>query len=468
MARHFYTSLALALITTGCAVGPDYVKPKDIVPVTTYSESSPWKQIAPKDTLPKEGWWLIYHDTTLNNLEKEVVENNSNLKAAYQRFLQARSIARANASNLGPSFVIQSSGGQVNYSGNRQTQPHSTALPYNTNTYDLPLDLNYELDLFGRVRRSVESTKALAEASEASYRNILLSIEAEAAQDYYTLRSLETQRHLLQAAVEGRKEELSLVQLRKKEGASNELEVYQARTQLDTALSALLSTQQHIASLRHALATLTGKTNDAFALEITEITELPPVIPIGLPSDLLERRPDVAQAEKQLAFTSAQIGVAKAAFYPNIKLTAAAGFNSTSLSTLLNSSSKEGFILPFITLPIFTEGLNKANYEHAKEAYAEALSNYKQSLLSALEDVENGLSDLRYLNEQVMISRDNVDASKNASNLSLLRYKQGVANYFEVVDSDRTSLQAEVSDSQLIAQYYIAHIHLIKALGGGW
>lgn len=468
MARYFYTSLVLALISTGCAVGPDYVAPKKIVSVSAYSESSPWKEIAPKDILPKEGWWLIYHDNVLNSLEKDVVDNNSNLKAAYERLIQARLTARASASYLGPSLAIQSSGGQINYSGNRQAQPHSTALPYNTNTYDLPLDLNYEIDLFGRLRRSVESARALAEASEASYRNILLSIEAEVAQDYYTLRSLETQRLLLQAAVDGRKEELTLVQLRKKEGASNELEVYQARTQLDTALTALLSTQQRIATLRHALVTLTGKTQDSFSIEITAISEIPPVIPIGLPSDLLERRPDIAQAERQLASASAQIGVAKAAFFPNIKLTAAAGFNSTSLSTLLNNSSKEGFVLPFISLPIFTEGLNKANYEHAKEAYNEALANYKQSLLAGLEDVENGLSDLRYLNEQITISHDFVDASKHAANLSLLRYKQGVATYFEVVDSERTSLQAEVSDSQLLAQCYLAHIHLIKALGGGW
>jgi len=220
--------------------------------------------------------------------------------------------------------------------------------------------------------------------------------------------------------------------------------------------------------LRHALATLIGKTPEAFTIVINPITDQPPAIPLGLPSDLLERRPDIAQVERQLAAASAQIGVAKAAFYPNIKLTAAAGFNSTSLSTLLNNSSKEGFVIPFITLPIFTEGLNKANYEHAKEAYNEALDNYKQSLLMALQDVENSLSDLRFINDQITISHDFVDASQKAANLSLLRYKQGVSNYFEVVDSDRTNLQAQVSDSQLIAQCYIAHIHLIKALGGGW
>jgi multidrug efflux system outer membrane protein len=468
MARNFYTSLALALITTGCAVGPDYIKPTNVVSVTTYSETSPWKEITPKDNLPKEGWWLIYQDTTLNSLEKEAVENNSNLKAAYERVLQARLIARASASILGPSLAIQSSGGQTNYSGNRQNQPHSTVLPYYTNSFDLPLDLNYEIDLFGSARRSVETSRALVGATEATYRNILLSIEAEVAQDYYSLRSLESQRQLLQTAVTGRKEELNLVQIRKKEGASNELEVYQARSQLDTALTSLLITQQQAATLRHALATLIGKTPEAFTIVINPITDQPPAIPLGLPSDLLERRPDIAQVERQLAAASAQIGVAKAAFYPNIKLTAAAGFNSTSLSTLLNNSSKEGFVIPFITLPIFTEGLNKANYEHAKEAYNEALDNYKQSLLMALQDVENSLSDLRFINDQITISHDFVDASQKAANLSLLRYKQGVSNYFEVVDSDRTNLQAQVSDSQLIAQCYIAHIHLIKALGGGW
>ncbi len=467
MSRYLYTSLVIVLLSAGCAVGPDYVKPT-LVTVLSYSEKNPWKVVAPKDNLPKEGWWLVFNDTTLNQLEKQAVASNASLEAAYARLMQARAIARVSAANLGPSLSIQSSGGKTSYSANRQVPPKSTAYSYTTNSYDLPLDFSYEVDLFGKVRRSVESSQALAEATEASYNNFLLSLEAEVAENYYSLRSYETEKKLLQSAVEDRRQELNLIEIRKEGGASTDLELYQARIQLDTALAAQITLNQHSAILRHALATLVNKTADSFTIEIAPLTQEPPAIPVGLSSELIERRPDLAQAERQLASASAQIGVAKAAFFPAIKLTASAGYNSVAFSNLLKNSSQESSLIPFISLPVFNEGQNRANYESSKQAYNEARASYKQKLLTAFEDVENSLSDIRYLSEQSSILRDSVDASRKAAELSLLRYKEGVANYFEVVDADRTTLQNQMTDTQLEGQRFIASIHLIKALGGGW
>jgi len=251
-------------------------------------------------------------------------------------------------------------------------------------------------------------------------------------------------------------------------GASDNLDVYRAESELASVQSAVLAADQRIAELRHAMAVLCGHAPEDFALAASPLESDPPPIPPGVPSELLERRPDVSEAERNLAAANAQIGVAKAAFFPSIGLTASAGVNSTAFDTLLHGTSREWAFAPFASLPLFQGGRNLANYERSKAAYEEAVAIYREQVLAAFRDVEDGLSDLRYLAEQGTVVGEGAAASRRAADLSLLRYQQGVADFFEVIDAERTALDNEIEAAQLRGQRFAASIFLVKALGGGW
>ena len=460
------SSLAAALLA-GCAVGPDYRQP-EVKTSADYREAGPWKVAAPKDTLPKADWWKIFQDPALDRLETLAAAASPTLKAALARVDQARAVARISRADFFPVLSANLDPSRTLYSANREEQPGSTVPMYTTNSIDLPLDLGYEIDLFGRNRRAYESARAQAQAQAADYRSVLLSLQGELAQDYFTIRSLMTERALLIGTVEGRRQELDLVRKRQAGGASDQLDVYRAQTELATVESSALAVDQRIAELRHALAALAGQMPEEFTLEATPLASDPPAVPVGLPSELLERRPDVAAAERGLAAANAQIGVAKAAFFPSIGLTAYGGFNSTAFDTLLHASSKEWSVAPFVSIPLFQGGSNLANYQRSKAAYEESVALYRQQVLVAFRDVEDGLSDLRYLAGQSTIIDQAADAAHKAADLSLLRYKQGVADYFEVIDAERTMLETEIQSTQLRGQRFLGSILLVKALGGGW
>jgi outer membrane protein, multidrug efflux system len=465
--RRAVCALAL-LIVAGCAVGPDYKKPDTATPAA-FSETGPWKVATPKDALPKGAWWKIFHDSTLDALEDQSLHASPTLQSAVARRDEAFAIAGISRADFFPQISLDPSATRARFSGQRQTQIPATRDSYTANSINVPLDLSYELDLWGRVRRSNESARALAEASDAAYQNVLLGVEGDVAQAYFTLRSLAVERTLVTRSIATRRDALDLVNKRFNGGASDKLDVLQAETELASAESDLLVLDQQRTALRHALAVLTGQLPGQFVLnEDASWNATVPALPVGLPSELLERRPDVATAERTLAAFNAQIGIAKAAFFPSIHLIGSAGYNSDELSSLLNWDSRQWSLGPFVSLPIFQGGRNVANYDRAKAAYEEAVGNYRQSVLVAFRDVEDSLSSLRYYDDQAAVLSRAVSSSRDAANLSTIRYKAGLVSYLEVVDAERTALANERIAEELNARRFTVSVLLVKAFGGGW
>ena len=469
MNRPLLPAALVLLALAGCAVGPDYQRPATAAPAA-FTESGPWKAAAPKDTLPKGAWWGVFHDPALDSLEQQATAASPTVQAAIARRDQARAVAGLSRADYFPQLALDPSASRARYSGNRQTQVPATRAAYVTNSFNLPLDLSYELDLWGRVRRSNESARAVAEASDAAYHTVLLGVQADVASNYFVLRSLATEYALVARSIATRQEALDLVNKRYSGGASGRLDVLRAETELATAQSDALALDQRRTALQHALAVLCGQLPEAFQFPAATATaELTlPALPVGLPSELLERRPDVAAAERTLVAVNAQIGVAKAAFFPAIRLIGSAGYNSSELDSLLNSDSRQWSLGPSISLPIFQGGRNTANYERAQAAYTEAVATYRSRVLVAFQEVEDGLSGLRYLDEQSTVITRAVSSSREAAQLSTVRYKAGLVSYLEVVDAERTALQNERTASQLNAQRFVASVLLVKALGGGW
>ena len=405
--------LLAALGLGACAVGPDYKAPAPQAPAS-FTELGPWKPAAPKDALPKGEWWKAFGDPGLNALEAQALAASPTLKAALARFDQALAAARISRSALLPSVSANGSLNREHYSGNRQAEFPATRFAYVSNSFDLPLDLTYEVDIFGRARRSLESATAAAQAQGAVYQNVMLTLEAGVAENYFLLRSLYTQRDYLRQNVVLLTDALDLVQKLRAGGANSDLDLYEAQAQLATVQSTALQTDQRIANGLHALAVLVGSQPETFSLEPAGLDLAPPAIPVGLPSELLERRPDVAAAERTLAAANAQIGVAKAAFFPSVSLTAFAGVNSNDLNTLLRGSSKEWAVAPAFSLPVFKAGALKAAYDQARDLYEQALESYHAQVLTAFQEVEDGLSDARYLGGEEEALQRAVDASQGA------------------------------------------------------
>lgn len=470
-ARAQRTSLLAAaaalILASGCAVGPDYERPKAEAP-QSFSEAGPWKVAEPKDSLPREGWWRVFRDPVLDSLEARAVGASPTLASALARYDQALAAARVSAASLYPTVSVQASDNRQLYPRNRQSEYPSTTFGYTSNSFNLPLVLDYEVDVFGQARRALESARASAQAQGALYQNVLLKLESGVAQNYFTLRSLVTQRALLRENVVLLRDALDLVLKLRRGGANSDLDVYQAQAQLATVEAGELAAEQAIAEQTHALAVLVGERPEGFAIEERPLDAQVPAIPVGLPSDLLERRPDVAAAERALAGANARIGVAKAAFFPSIGLTALAGANSSALNNLLSGNSAQWAVAPFVSLPLFTGGANVANYRAAQAAYRGALADYRGQVLAAFQQVEDGLSDLRLLEGQTQALERAAAASGSASSLSLVRYKAGLVSYIEVIDSQRTQLQSELSLAQARASRLSATVLLVRALGGGW
>ncbi len=459
--------VAALIALSGCAVGPEYTPPRDPAPAA-YSEAGPWKEPAPRDTLPKDGWWKIFQDPVLDGLEARARAASPTLKAALARYDQALAAARIDRAQLSPSLSVAPSAFRERFSGNRQSPTPSSRFEYTTNSFDLPLQLSYEIDLFGSLRRALESATASAEAQGAAYQGVLLVLQAGVAQDYFALRSLVAERQLLRENVALLSDALDLVRKLRRGGANSDLDLYQAEAEMETVRAGELASERSISRAEHSLAVLVGESPEGFRVEDGPLAEAAPAVPVGLPSDLLERRPDIAQAERLLAAASARIGVAKAAFFPSIGLTAIGGVNSNDLNTLLTAGSREWAVAPFATLPLFRGGANLAGYREARAAYDEALATYRTQVLTGLQEVEDGLSDLRLLGGQADALKAAVAAAQGAVRLSTVRYKAGLVSYIEVIDSQRTLLASEVALTQARADRLTATVFLIRALGGGW
>ena len=464
-------ALALAALASGCAVGPNYHQPATAVPATYKSTNDlgAWKEAQPLDNVPKGAWWEVFGDETLNALQRRAEANNEDLKAAVARVEQARATARVARSELLPTLDANPSWIRQRYSPNQIPNFGDVT----ANTFRAPLDLSYEIDLWGRVRRGFESARADAQASLASFHGVLLALHADVAQNYFALRALDAELATVTGTVNLRKEQVQLVRSRFEGGIGNELDVARAETELASTEAEAASLAKRRAELENALAILVGEIPATFQLaasgaDAPQWNPPPPAIPAGLPADLLERRPDVAEAERQLAAANARIGVAKAGFFPVVRLTGSGGYVSGDIDSLFNWESRVWSLGPSLSLPIFAGGRNVANYSRSKSAYDESVARYRQQILVAFGDVENSLAGIHHLGEQFAAQNRAVTNARRAVELAGDRYRAGIVSYLEVVDANREALQAERGRAQLAGQRLAASVQLIKALGGGW
>ena len=461
--------LALALLAgLACTVGPGYKRPTAQVPETWKGEG-PWQTAAPKDAIPKGAWWQLFHDAELDRLEQELLQANQSLDAARDRLSQARSQARIASSAYFPTLSANPSGLRERLSGNRPLTGSTVPLtPVTQNDFIVPFSVSYELDLFGRVRRTLEAANASLQGSAADLENVRLVLTAELAADYFNLRELDREAGVVRQSVEIQQRGLDLVNHRHEGGVANGLEVAQQAALLDSTATQLQLVLQQRAQYEHAIAVLTGKSASAFSLAETPFDAAPPAIPAGVPSEILERRPDVATSERQMAFENAQVGIAMTAFYPHITLSGSGGWESRDIATLMSAPSALWSLGGDLLQPIFNGGRNRANLAASRAAYDESVANYRESVLVAFQQVEDGLSGLALLNQAAKTQQAAVADSRRALNLANDRYVGGVTTYLDVITAQSTLLSNERLATQLLGQQMVTSVYLVKALGGAW
>jgi len=455
-----------ALLLGGCMVGPDYTKPS--VPMTSiYKEADGWKVAQPGDHLPRGQWWVILGDPELHALEEQVAAANQNLKIAEARLREARALVRFNRAALFPTISAGVGISSIRDSANR---PFLTPNVNTGSSGDLlfSLDMSYEIDLWGRVRRTVAAARNEAQATAADLETARLSLQAELAMDYFELRAADAQKQLLDATVKAFEAALRLTTNRFQGGAAPKSDVAQAQTQLDTTLAQATDVTVQRAQLEHAIATLIGKPPAAFSLSPRPLDTPPPDIPVGLPSQLLERRPDIAAAERRVAEANEQIGIAKAAYYPTLMLNASVGFEGSSFGNALNASSLLWAVGASITQTIFDGGRRRATSDAARAAYDATVAGYRQTTLTAFQQVEDNLAALRILEQEAQQQRRAVESAQLSLQLFTNRYRGGVDNYLQVITAQTVTLSNQRNEIDILRRRMDASVLLVKALGGGW
>ncbi len=451
-----------------CAVGPNYVRPSAAVP-PKFREVSGWKTARPADSRIRGPWWKIYNDPTLDRLEARVNVSNQNIIQAEAQFRQARALVMAARAAYFPTIGVG-----VSFS---RSSPSTTTVSgfggghiqrTESSDYSLPVSASWEPDFWGKVRRSVESNSANAQASAADLASAELSIQAELAQDYFQLRTLDAQKKLLDRTVSLYKDSLKLTTNRYNAGVVSEADVAQADTLLKTTEAQDIDLGVQRAQLEHAVAVLTGTPAPSFSIPPMPLTASPPEIPVGVPSELLERRPDIAAAERRVAAANAQIGVADAAYYPSITLSASGGFQSSSISTWLTWPSRFWSFGPSVGWTIFSGGLRHAQTAEAGAAYDASVAAYRETTLVAFQEVEDNLSALRILGQEAEVEDAAVKAAKKSTEITSNQYKAGVAAYLNVITAESAELGNEKSAIDISGRRLNASVLLIKALGGGW
>jgi multidrug efflux system outer membrane protein len=463
-----YALVCALVCTLGCTVGPGYKRPTAQVP-DAWKGAGPWQTAAPKDAIPKGAWWQIFHDAELDRLEQELLPANQSLGAAGDRLSQARALARVASSAYFPTLSADPNGQRQRISGNRPVLGSTNATaPVTQNVLTVPFSVSYELDLFGRVRRNLEAANASLEGSAADLENVRLVLTAELAADYFNLRELDREAGVVRQSVEIQQKGLDLVNHRHEGGVANGLEVAQQAALLDSTATQLSLVQQQRAQFEHAIAVLTGKSASAFSLAEAPFEAAPPAIPTGVPSEILERRPDVATSERQMAFENAQVGLAVAAFYPHITLSGSGGWESRDIATLVSAPSAFWSLGGDLLQPIFNGGRNRANLAASRAAYDESVANYREAVLVAFQQVEDGLSGLALLDQALKSQQTAVADSRRALDIANNRYVGGVTTYLDVITAQSTLLSNERLRTQLLGQQMTTSVFLVKALGGGW
>jgi len=456
-------------------VGPRYVKPTAPTapgfkeqPPESFKESDGWKTAQPGDQALRGKWWEIFGDPQLNALEEEVTVSNQDLKVAEARFRQARAMIRFNRSAEFPTISTSPSVVNERDSANQAYFPQSLA-NNGTGSFTLPLDLSYEVDLWGRVRRTVSASREEAQASAADLQTASLSLHAELAVDYFELRSADVQEQLLNDTVKAYTDALQLTQNRFDGGAAPKSDVAQAQTQLDGARVQDTDIIVTRAQYEHAIATLIGKPPAQFSITPAPKTALQlPVIPVGLPASLLERRPDIAAGERRVAEANDQIGIARAAFFPSLVLGAEGGFAGTSITNWFNWPSRMWAVGPQMSQTIFDAGRRRAVSEGATANYDGTVASYRQTTLAAFQEVEDNLAALRILEKEAQQQREATTSAEDSLQLFTNRYEGGVDNYLQVITAQTVLLANQRNDIDIERRRMDASVLLVKAVGGGW
>lgn len=471
------TRAALALASIGlvsiglgaCSFAPAYHKPDLTLPIA-YKEAvaGPWVRATPADNvLQRGGWWKAYGDPLLDRLEYQIDTSNPTLAEAVARYDQARAVVGEASSALFPNIAATASPSTNRQSNERPTRtPGSAQNQYDANS--LYLASNYEIDFWGRIRNLVAEGKALAQASAADLATVRLSLETELADDYIQLRALDAQTAVLNDSVQDYQRALRLTQDRYEGGASTKLDVTRAQTQLDSTQAQAEDVAGQRAAYEHAVATLAGQTASSLSIPPEPLHLIVPTIPTGAPSTLLQRRPDVSAAERRAAAANAQIGVARAAFFPVISLGALLGYQNAGQAGLLSAGNTFWTLGPSATLPLFDGGYRRAADAAAKAQFLQATAAYRAQVLQAFQDVEDNLALLNHLAKEDEEQTAAVAAATQTEDLALIRYRQGAVNYLEVVTAQEANLQAKQAALSVQARRLRASVGLINALGGGW
>jgi len=474
----FVFFVPVILFSLGCTVGPRYSRPSAPAPAPdAWKTEPPWEQAAPKDSIPKGAWWQIFHDPGLDDFERQLLAANQSLAAARDRLDQARSLARVATADYFPQLSTDPSALRQRGSGNRPLNGSEPALvngvpqpttPYTQSVYTVPFNLSYEVDLFGRVRRNVEAANASLQSSAADLQNVQLVLTAELAADYFSLRELDAEFQVVRESVGYQRKGLDLVNNRHQGGIASGLEVAQQAALLDSTLSQLALVQQSRAQYEHAIAVLVGKPASSLAVPVAPLQATPPPIPLGVPSDVLERRPDIAAAERQIAYQNAEVGIARTAFYPHITLSGAGGWQSREIAPLLNAPSLFWSIGADALEPLVEGGRNRANLAAARAAYEQSVANYRQAVLTAFQQAEDGISNLSTLAQALSTQAAAVEDARRALDIANNRYIGGVTSYLDVITAQTTLLTSQRLETQLLGQQMVSAVYLVKALGGGW
>jgi NodT family efflux transporter outer membrane factor (OMF) lipoprotein len=469
--QHALIALGMAVLLVSCTVGPKYAQPTvpsapaySEQPPSQFSESAGWKTAQPSDSLRKGKWWEIFNEPELNALEEQVEPANQTLKIADANYRQARANIQFQRSFR---FPTVSAGPSI--TTNRVSSDYplgAEGLQYGF--FSLPISASFDADLWGRIRKSVEAAKEQTQASAADLENVKLELQTELASYYFTIRGLDSQKRLLDDTVVAYQKAYDLTNNRYNGGVASKAEVAQAKTQLNQTQAQTIDLGVQRAQLEHAIAVLTGKPPEGFHVSVAELPNVLPVVPVGIPSELLQRRPDIAASERQVATANEQIGIAKTAFYPDLVIAAEGGLQAGSFVNWFTWPARFWGFGPQLTQTIFDAGRRRSQVTISEAAYDATVASYRQTSLTAFQEVEDNLSALRILEQEAAKQHEATLAAENSQQLAMNRYKGGLVTYLEVITAQSIALSNERTEVDLMQRRMDASVQLVRALGGGW
>lgn len=456
------TPIMLALLLSGCTLGPDYHRPEMSVPVH-YKEAKGWQQATPQDDLHKGEWWAVYHDATLSSLLSQVSINNQNVANYAAQYRQAQALASQSRAELFPSLGYDSS---VTRSGSHATTGSSQRTT--SSSHQAELSASWELDLWGKLRRTLEENKASAQASAAELANITLSAQSELAQDYFQLRIMDQKIALYQQSIDAYQRYLTVIQNKYQTGSESRATLAQAQMQLESARASAQDYQWQRAQMEHAIALLVGKAPADFSLPVAKLDATLPTVPAALPTQLLQRRPDIAYAERNVAAANAAVGVAIAGYFPDLTLSASGGVSASTLHNLFSLPNRIWSLGPELSGTLLDFGATSSQVEQARASYDASVASYRQSVLEALQEVEDELVELNTLQGEMASQQRATAAAQESARVTRNQYDAGMIDYLDVATTENSSLSEQQNLLSLQSTQWVSSVALIAALGGGW